>query len=136
MEPGLFPTVYLRVLLSQRAARPGERVSLRVEGTDAASLTRGKIVRFEQERQSIWQPAGTVVVSRTPDQPSRWLRPGETVAVTLGYSATTPLYFDVPPIPAGDYRLRLDAIHGRGAAGDLRHRTATLYAFLRVLEPR
>jgi hypothetical protein len=45
-----------------------------------------------------------------------------------------PLYFVVPPVSAGDYRIRLDLIHSRTDVGDLRDRTATLYAPLRIVE--
>ena len=133
-EPGLFPTLYLRVLLSQPAARPGDRRSLRVEGTDAGSLIRGKVLSFEQERDGDWHSVGLVVGSRSSDAPSRWSPHGSApFAVTLeGYRATMPLHFDVPPILSGDYRIRLDATHPSGD-GNLRQRTATLYAPLRIL---
>ena len=51
-----------------------------------------------------------------------------------GYAADTDTYFDAPPLPPGKYRVRLDATHPDGAPGDLRHRTATLYAALRIIE--
>ena len=41
------------------------------------------------------------------------------------------MYFEVPPIPPGGYRIRVDAI-ATSDEDDLRHRTATLYALLRV----
>jgi hypothetical protein len=54
--------------------------------------------------------------------------------VTLeGYLGTAPVYFNVPPLPPGDYRIRLDLIYQNGGIGDMQARTATLYAALRVL---
>ena len=136
-EPGLFPTTYLTLVLSQRACVPGARVSLRVEGTDAGSLTRGKVVWFEREHGGEWDLVGTVVGvgPRSPDMLSRFIPSGgRQFVVTLeGYPATMPLEFNAPSIAAGDYRLRMDMVHSRGAIGDLRERTATLYAPLRIL---
>jgi hypothetical protein len=135
-EPGRFPTIYLRLLLSQRAGKPGDRLSLRVEGTDADSFGRGKVLSIEEQRGDEWLPVGLVVGARSREGRSRWVPPDAgPLAVTLeGYRATRPLYFVVPPVPAGDYRIRLDLIHSRGEVGDLRDRTATLYAPLRILE--
>jgi hypothetical protein len=120
-EPGLLPTLYLRVLASQRAAAPGDRVSRRVEGTDAGSLTRGKILGFEQERDGDWHYVGTMIAARSADLTSRWIPPGSgSFAVTAeGYSATSPLYFDVPSLEPGDYRIRLDGTHSNHDIGDL-----------------
>jgi hypothetical protein len=134
-EPGLLSTVNLRALLSRPAAAPGDRVSLRVAGPDAASLGRGKVLYFEQERDGGWQYAGTVVTARASDRPSRWAPVNAApFAVTLeAYPATMPLYFDVPPVDPGVYRIRLDAIAPDGRIGDLRRRTATFYVALRVL---
>jgi hypothetical protein len=136
-EPGLFPTIYLKLVLSQRACTPRTPVSLRVEGTDAGSLTRGKLVQVERDDDGAWRVVGTVVCAgpRSPNSLSRFLpNEGPPFAVTLeGYPGTMPMQFDVPSIPAGDYRLRVDLIHSNGALGDLRHRTATLYAPLRIL---
>jgi hypothetical protein len=137
MEPGLFPTVYLRVLLSRRAAAPGEHISLRVDGTDAASLVRGKVLHIEQQREDGWQGVGVIIGARSSGVPSKWIPAGSPpFAVTLeGYRADSPLYFDAPPLDPGDYRIRLDATHPAGSIGDLRQRTATLYATLRLLPP-
>jgi hypothetical protein len=134
-ESGTFPTFQLRVLLTQRAAQPGDRISLRVDGTDSDSLVRGKMLRFEQERDGDWLGVGSVAAAPSVDTPSRWIPPGSTpFAVTLeGYSAAAPMYFDVPPLPPGDYRIRLDATHASADVGNLRERTATLYAQLRIL---
>jgi hypothetical protein len=136
-ESGLFPTMYLRVFVSQRAATPDARLSLRVEGMDAASLIRGKVLVFEVEGKEGWQYVGSVVGGRAGDGPSPWIPAGGGGAfVTLeGYPGTMPLDFDVPPVPPGDYRVRLDLIHPDAEIGDIRQRTATLYAPLRVLGP-
>jgi hypothetical protein len=51
-----------------------------------------------------------------------------------GYFATTPMHFEVPPIPPGEYRIRIDATARSADDGlDLRRRTATLYAQFRVV---
>lgn len=137
-EPGLFPTLYLRVLASQRAAAPGDRVSLRVEGTDAGSLIRGKSLGFEQERDGDWHYVDTMIAAQSAEQPSRWIPPGSGsfVVTAEGYSATSPLYFAVPPLEPGDYRVRLDATHANHEIGDLQRRTATFYVPLHVMAPR
>jgi len=138
-EPGLFPTLYLKVLLSQRAGSPGDRVSLRVEGTDAASFGARTVLLVEQPQADYWRAVGRIMSSGSRDGRAQWL-PLETETGPLGvtlaeHPATTPLYFDVPPIPPGEYRVRLDLIHSRAELGDPRDRTATLYAPLRVLAP-
>jgi hypothetical protein len=137
-EPGLFPTLNLKLLLSQRAGKPGDRVSLRVEGTDAGFFGRGKVLSIEEKRGDEWLSIGLVVGARSSEGRSRWVPPDSgPLAVTLeGYQATTPLFFVVPPVSAGDYRIRLDLIHSRAEIGDLRDRMATLYVPLRILEPR
>jgi hypothetical protein len=60
------------------------------------------------------------------------------VTTLEGIPATEPVYFDVPSVPPGDYRLRRDLLVT--ALGDrsssLIERTATLYAPLRVLPSR
>jgi hypothetical protein len=127
-EPGLHPTVYLRLLLSHGAAEPGETVSLRVEGTDAAAMIRGKVLVFDREQDGAWQYVGCNVAA------SQWHPSGEAgmFAVTLeGYGGTQPMSFHVPPVPPGDYRIRLDLT--RSGDGPVRERTATLFGFLRVL---
>jgi hypothetical protein len=135
-DVGLFPTVYLRLLLSQRAAAPGTRLSLRVDGTDAESLTRGKVLILDREDGDDWHALGMIVGARSADHPSLWVPVGSgRMAVTReGYRGTMRRFFDVPPIPAGDCRIRLDLTHSSEAIGNLRQRTATLYAWLRVLE--
>jgi hypothetical protein len=135
-DVGLFPTVYLRMLLSHRAAAPGTRVSLRVDGTDAGSLIRGKVLIFDREEGDDWHALGMIIGARSADFPSHWVPVGSApMAVTLeGYRGTMPLFFDVPPIPAGDCRIRLDLTHSSEAVGNVRQRTTTLYAWLRVLE--
>ena len=99
--------------------------------------SRGKLVWVEREHGNEWDLVGTVVGvgPRSPDMLSRFIPSGgRPFAVTLeGYPATMPLEFNAPSIPAGDYRLRMDMVHSRGAIGDLRERTATLYAPLRIL---
>ena len=50
-----------------------------------------------------------------------------------GYRGTMPICFEVPPIPESEYRIRLDLTHSHEGIGDIRARTATLYAFLLVL---
>jgi hypothetical protein len=78
-----------------------------------------------------------MIAARSADLTSRWIPPGSgSFAVTAeGYSATSPLYFDVPSLEPGDYRMRLDATHSNHDIGDLQRRTATFYVFLRVLPP-
>jgi hypothetical protein len=128
-EPGLHPTTYLRLLFSQRAAAPGETVSVRVEGTDAGAMIRGKILRLDEQRDGTWQHVGYVVGA------SRWHPAGEggVFAITLeGCQATLPLSFTVPPVSPADYRVRLDLV--RSGEGPLADRTATLYGFFRVLD--
>jgi hypothetical protein len=131
---GLFPTTYLRCLLSQRAAAPGERLCLRVEGTDAASLTRGKAITFERQAADEWEYLGTVLGARSRNGSSSWTPKGSGAFMTLeGYRGTMPLFFDVPPVQHGEYRIRLDLTHSSHGIGDVQARTATLYAFLLVL---
>ena len=136
-EPGRFPTRYLRLLQSQRAGRPGDQISFRVDGTDAGSLTRGKVLHVEQERDGDWRYVGAVVAARSADLGSQWIPAGSgSFAVTLeGYRATSPLYFEVPPLDPGEYRIRLDAVLTGDTDVDVRDRTATFYAPLRVLPP-
>jgi hypothetical protein len=129
LEPGLHPTTYLRLLFSQRAALPGETVSVRVEGTDAAAMIRGKVLDFDEQRGGRWQRVGWMIC------PTRWRPVGEegAFAVSLeGYRATMPLSFQVPPISPGEYRVRLDI--ARGGEEPVAERTATLYGFIRVLD--
>lgn len=107
-EPGTFPTLYLRLLLSQRSGAPGDRVSVRVDGTDAPAFGRGKVLKFEKELAGDWTVVGFVIGGRTAnDAGSRWIPIGSPpFAVTIeGYEATRPLYFEVPPVDPGDYRL-------------------------------
>src|SRR5262249_3255412 len=52
-EPGLHPTTHLRLLLSQRAAAPETTVSIRAEGDDAASMTRGKVLELDREDDGV-----------------------------------------------------------------------------------
>jgi hypothetical protein len=81
-----------------------------------------------------WKTVGWVVAGFRGG-PSEWhpVGDGARFGVTLeGYSGTTPLVFQVPPVGAGEYRIRLDFIDGAG--GSVRERTATLYAFLRVID--
>jgi hypothetical protein len=102
---------------------------VRVEGTDAGSMIRGKILGFDEQRDGTWQHVGYLVGG------SRWNPAGEggVFAVTLeGNQATRPLSFTVPPVSTGDYRVRLDLV--RSGEGPLAERTATLYGFLRVLD--
>jgi hypothetical protein len=106
-EPGLHPTTYLRILLSQRAAAPGETVSVRVEGIDAGSMTRGKVLEFDEERDGDWRQVGWMIGA------ARWRPAGEAGWFALsmeGYSGTMPLSFQVPANSPGEYRLRLDLV--------------------------
>jgi hypothetical protein len=134
-EEGLFPTTDLRLVASQRAAPPGEVVSIRIDGTDAGSLVRGKVVTIERNIDGGWEFTGAVIVGRTPDERSTWKPAGSPpYAVTAeGYLAAQPMYFDVPPIEPGDYRIRIDAAMPSHPAPSLRDRTATLYTSLLVL---
>jgi hypothetical protein len=100
-EPGTFPPAYLHLLATQRAAAPGDVVSLRVEGTDAATMTRGKVITVDQlDEHGTPSPVGLIVAPRTRDGRSRWIPPGSgPIAVTLeGYRGDMPLYFDVPDL--------------------------------------
>jgi hypothetical protein len=62
---GSLPTLVLTPLLSQRAGARGDMVSMRVEGTDAASLMRGKVLSLEREHEGYWQPVGALIATRT-----------------------------------------------------------------------
>jgi len=118
--------------------RPGDHASVRVEGTDVGSMIRGKIIRLETERDGEWKLAGSVHVSRTPDAASLWMpvdAQRRYVVTAEGYRGSSPMYFTVPPLAPGDYRLRFDMIHYNGDLGDVRHRTASLEAPLRILPP-
>jgi len=134
-ETGAFPTLYLTLLLTQRAAKPGDHLSIRIDGTDAGSLTRGKVIQVDRRVHRGWERVGMVIGARKARVPSRWITAESppTVITLEGYPATAPLYFDAPPIAPGDYRIRLDATHGNAEIGDLRARTATLYTELRML---
>ena len=124
----------LRVVMSHRVAVPGDRMWLRIDGPDAASLTWRNIVTFEREDSSSGQAIAKVVAAPSVDGPSQCFGPDETVPVPLEcYPAQMPLFFDVPPIPESDYHLRLDVIHGNRGVGDLDERIPTLSACLRVV---
>jgi hypothetical protein len=75
----------------------------------------------------------------TPADAPRWASYGlsDRAFVTLrGYRGTMPLYVRLPPLVApGDYRLRVELVHGDLDIGDVRARTATLYSPLRVIPP-
>ena len=92
-------------------------------------MTRGKVLTFDKEHDGEWQRVGWMVA------PSQW-RPVDEAgifAVTAeGYRGTMPLSFRVPPLTAGDYRIRLDLV--RSGEEPVQQRTATLYGFLRVLD--
>lgn len=97
-------------------------------------MMRGKVLELDREDDEHWQTVGWVVAGHFGG-PSHWhpVSEGERFGVTReGYSGTTPLVFQVPPVDAGEYRIRLDFIDG--AEGSVRERTATLYAFLRVVD--
>jgi hypothetical protein len=128
-EPGLHPTTYLRFLFSQRVAAPGETVSVRVEGTDAGSMIRGKVLEFDHRRDGNWRHVGWMIGATLwhPASEAGWF------AMSLeGYPGTMPLSFQVPRVPAGEYRVRLDLV--RTGDEPVAERTATLYGFLRVLD--
>lgn len=132
-EPGLFPTTNLELKLSAWEVRPGDPLVLTIEGPDVESLTRGKLITIEAEHDPDWEYVGAVIV-QTALGPGGWRPPGSRIAMTMeGYFATTPMHFEVPPIPPGNYRIRVDAIARTNEDDDLRQRTATLYAQLRVL---
>jgi hypothetical protein len=137
LEQGLFPTVYLTLFLSQRAAAQGDLVTARVEGTDAGSMIRGKILWFERIDGRGSNLLGLILGTRDAEGHSRWVPVGTgPLVVTMeGYVGTMPLHFDVPPVPDGDYRVRLDLVHQRTEIGAVQQRTATLYAPIRVLQP-
>jgi hypothetical protein len=92
-------------------------------------MVRGKVLAFDKEHDGEWQRVGWMVA------PSQW-RPVDQAgmfAVTAeGYRGTMPLSVQVPPLTAGDYRVRLDLV--RGGEELMQQRTATLYGFLRVLD--
>ena len=103
-------------------ARPGERTPLRVEGTDAgAALARGPL-ELEREHEGRWSAVSAHV----------------RVTTLEGIPATEAVYFDVPPVPPGDYRVRRDLVVTPRADRSSLHleNTATLYAPLRVLPSR
>jgi hypothetical protein len=132
-EPGRFPVVYLKLVSSQRAARFGEQLMLRAEGTDAASMDRGKLISVEREKDGSWEFIGTLIGSSHRDGRSRWIAassPGAFAVSMEAYRGDSPLYVDVPPLPPGDYRFRLDLM--RTGDESIRDRTATLYAPFRV----
>ena len=107
---------------------------LRIDGPDAASLTWRNIVTFEREESSAWQAVAKVVAAPSVDGPSQCFGPDETVpAPRECYPAQMTLYFDVPPLPRSDYRLRHDVIGGNRDVGDLYDRIPTLDACLRVV---
>jgi hypothetical protein len=132
-EPGFSPTTNLGLTLSAEAAQPGEPLILTIHGAGADSLSRGKRVAIQVEHDREWTDVGTVIVQTVPG-PGRWGLPGDRVITTAeGYPATTPMHFQLPPIPPGSHRIRIDAIADADPEQDLRHRTATLYAEFRVL---
>jgi hypothetical protein len=128
-EPGLHATTYLRLLLSRRAAAPGETVSARVEGIDAGAMIRGTVLEFDEERDGDWRHVGWMI------GPSHWHPVGKEgwFAMSMqGYQGTTPLSFQVPRISPGEYRIRLDL--ARSGEEPVAERTATMYGYLRVLD--
>src|SRR5439155_3871086 len=103
----------LHVVSSHRLALPGDRMWLRIDGPDAASLTWRNIVTFEREESSCWQAVAKVVAAPSVDGPSQCFGPDETLPAPLECCpAQMPLFFDVPPIPGSDYDLRLDVFYG------------------------
>jgi hypothetical protein len=120
------------------AVAPADCIQLRVEGTDAGSLVRGSLLLLEREGASGWKRVHMLVPGRSASAAPPWKSYGTSkkVGVTLvGYRGTAPLYVRLPPVAPGDYRLRLDLVHGNLDVGDIRARTATLYAPLRIVLP-
>jgi hypothetical protein len=135
-EPGQFPTVYLKLTSSHRAASPGDCIRLRVEGTDAGSMVRGSAIVLEHEGDKGWARVHLIISGSSPTAAPQWesYGPSGMFAVTMvGYRGTKPLCVRLPPVQSGDYRLRLDLLHGDQELGDVRAWTATLYAPLRVV---
>ena len=73
----------LRVVMSHRVAVPGDRMWLRIDGPDAASLTWRNIVTFEREDSSSGQAIAKVVAAPSVDGPSQCFGPDETVPARL-----------------------------------------------------
>jgi hypothetical protein len=138
-EPGLFPTTYLKLVLSARAASPGSKFSLRAEGIDLGSFIGGKVLTVDREEGGEWTYVGMLIGSRSADAGSTWMPKESTArfAVTMeGYRGDQRMYFRAPFVKPGDYRLRFDLIHSNLDIGGVQARRATLYAYLRVLPPR
>ena len=137
-EPGQFPTVYLELISSQRAASPGDCILLRVEGTDAGSMVRGGMLLLERDSLAGWEKVYILLTGRSPSAAPTWESYGTSgmFGVTMqAIPGTTPLYVRLPPVVPGDYRFRLDLVHGNHDIGDVQARTATLYSPLRVIPP-
>lgn len=92
-------------LLKHEGAEGWERVHLLVGGCSSATAPR-------------WEPYGTSSMFA--------------VAMT-SIPGPTPLYVRLPPVAPGEYRLRLDLVHRNHELGEVRVRTATLYAPVRVI---
>lgn len=135
-ELGRFPTVYLKLVSSHRAASPGDCIRLRAEGTDAGSMVRGGTLLLEYEGAEGWQKVNVLLTGRSPSEAPKWESYGTSgmFAVTLeAIPGPTPLYVRLPPVEPGEYRLRLDLVHRNHDIGDVQARTATLYSPLRVV---
>jgi hypothetical protein len=135
-EPGLFPTLYLKLISSHRAASPGDCIQLRVEGTDAGSLVRGSLLALEREEGDGWQKSHTLIAGSSRETAPQWASYGlsNRFGVTLkGYRGTAPIHVRLPPVDPGDYRLRVDLVNGALDSGDVRARTATLYSPVRII---
>ena len=65
-EPGLFPTLYLTLVASLRAAAPGACLSLRVDGIDSQTLTRDRLILLEEQTREGW------IISAHFSEWSRW----------------------------------------------------------------
>lgn len=129
-EPGLRSTVDIAMSLTQEVAAPGDRLTLTTELRSGARVARGKVIGVEERRAGEWRSVGVVIVAL---ESSRWV-PGENPRVRVtaeGYLLSVPMHFDVPLLAPGQYRLRLDVVAIEDA--ELRDRTATLYAPLRVV---
>jgi hypothetical protein len=137
-ETGQFPTVYLKLVSSHRAASPGDCIRLRVDGTDAGSMVRGGMLQLERDSLVGWEKVYTLLSGRSPSAAPTWESYGASgrFGVTLiGVNGAAPLYVHVPPVAPGDYRFRLGLTHSNHEIGDIKARTVTLYAPLRVILP-
>ena len=136
-EPGHFPTLYLKLVSSHRAATPGDCIRLHVDGLDSGSMVRGSTLQLEHVVDQGWERVHLLLAGRSPDAAPRWESYSSgTFGMTLpGYRGTTPSYVRLPPVGPGDYRFRLDLVHRNHDLGGVRARTATLYSPLRVLSP-